>query len=79
MITHNTLNSYGFLGQKTLVVQRQDVPIDRSGTLSRSYVWPKVCPFSIVCSCWSLFCIILYASCSFVSLFLLFLVLLQEC
>ena len=29
MITHNTLNSYGFLGQKTLVVQRQDVPIDR--------------------------------------------------
>ena len=29
MITHNTLNSYGFLGQKTLVVQQQDVPIDR--------------------------------------------------
>ena len=29
MITHNTLNSYGFLGQKTLVVQQQDVPIYR--------------------------------------------------
>ena len=36
MITHNALNSYGFLGQKTLVVQQQDVPLDRSGTVANA-------------------------------------------